>query len=219
MNYLGHKSSATVFFPLFTLAPLKISGVFDNQILSNVVYFFRDISETFIELINTEQFYIVFISIVFYWVGSTVIDFIDFKIIKPFLSKENRKYPYLYHRQWTHSFLLHVFLLAVIIYFIKITGSIWLYPLLFLSLGVWTHLITDMMTGTIPIFLFGHYAKTGSRIGINSIIPKSLHPFFSKKLPKIFDWASPVLFFIGLSLFMGFDGAELIFQPLYNKVF
>jgi hypothetical protein len=214
MNYIGHKATAILMFPLivFPIQNLNFDNI-NNEIIYNGVELLKNISIEFINLTNSHP--IIFISsIIAYWIGSTLIDFIDFKIIRRLIKPENRKYPYLYHRQWTHGFLDNLILLIITIYYINTNIYIFI-PLMYM-LGVWTHLIVDMLSGSIPIFFYGHYAKSMTRIGINRIIPKGFQDFFSKKLPKIYDKISPILIGIGIFLFFYYDGNEKIILPLLN---
>ena len=86
---------------------------------------------------------------------------IDFKF-KYLMSDENKNKAYLYHRQITHSLLLWLGILGFSIY----ERNIYVF---FFVFGVMVHLIGDMLTGSIPIFLYGKYYNHFSRIGIDRI--------------------------------------------------
>lgn len=215
MNYLGHKSSAIALFPLILFPIQIVSPDFKIEFINEVLIYTKEVFIGFIELTRTNPL-IVILSIISYWIGSTLIDLIDFKILKRFVAKNKRGFTYLYHRQWTHGFIDNLIILFLILYYIDI--SPYMYIGLFYILGLWTHLITDMMSGSIPIFFYGNYAKKMSRIGINRIVPKSFEDFFSKKLPKIFDKISPLITIIGIILFFTFNGLELLINPLINNL-
>lgn len=97
-----------------------------------------------------------------------------------FLPKDMRHKRYLYHRQITHS----LFLWLMVLYFglfgfnSNMTNIINLdysinYYIMFFAIGGISHLIADMLTGSIPIFLWGKY-KRGFRIGLNIDLTKKL---------------------------------------------
>jgi len=105
-------------------------------------------------------------------------------LLKKFLNKKTAKLRYLYHRQITHSFFLTI---IGLFYF-----SNNLYLVIFFY-GILTHLIADMLTGSVPLFLTGKYYKTLSlfslRIGIDDFYI-FLKPNYQKgktKLQKIIE--------------------------------
>lgn len=90
-----------------------------------------------------------------------------------FLPKDMRHKRYLYHRQITHSLILWIGLLFYSLFGIPNnlmdiqTLSLNInYYLFFFAIGGLTHLFADMLTGSIPIFLWGKYSR-GFRIGLN----------------------------------------------------
>lgn len=190
MNYLGHKGVAVMLLPVILVGSQKI-----NFNVVNTLFF------DFMSL-HKNHLFIMIASFIAYWVGSTLIDFIDFKIIKPLMPKyieAEELQTYHYHRQWTHGLMLNV---GLFIYcsFLAVTYSYYFYIGVWYFLGVFTHLLADMLTGSVPLFLYGKYYKLGSRIGITIFLPKSFHSFFTKKLPIVFDYCSFIFFGIGLYL-------------------
>lgn len=216
MNYLGHKATAVVLFPLIIFPIQDTNLSVDIEIIDNYLLFVQDTFKNFLTLSSNKPL-IMLLSIIMYWIGSTLIDFIDFKIIRRFIPHDKRAYPYYYHRQWTHGFIDNLFFLFLSLHLIQTSEAF--YILFFYFLGVWTHLIVDMLSGSIPIFFYGNYAKSMSRIGINRIMPKEAHEFFAKKIPKLYDKLSPVIFVIGAILFFAYNGVELLINPLFINNF
>lgn len=218
MNYIGHKGSAVAMFPIMTLIPVTQNIQTEYELVNHVLNELRNVLDTFFSLGETNG-YIMLFSLIFFWIGATIIDTIDFKLIRPMMSEHKQKYHYFYHRQWTHGLLLNLVITLGIFYLLIFSYNPYFFLLLFLSLGVWTHLLTDMISGSIPIVIFGNYKSKGARIGITKILPKKYHQIFTRKLPKYFDRGSPLLFFIGGMLFVNYGGLELIYNPLYENVF
>lgn len=104
------------------------------------------------------------------------------------LPKDMRHKRYLYHRQITHSLILWVGLLYYSIYGIPanlqnlIHNEINInYYLFFFAIGGISHLIADMLTGSVPIFLWGKYNR-GFRIGLNIEVTKKIFVTLGDKL-------------------------------------
>lgn len=106
-------------------------------------------------------------------------------LLKVFYHKDKRNLTYLYHRQLTHSILLFL----LILYFIPKNLSSEIDYAIFYGFiyGVGSHLIADMLTGTIPILFNGSYYSYFTRIGLITFLPKTCHDFFTKKLSIISD--------------------------------
>jgi len=129
--------------------------------LNNIILYFNNNFITLSNLLynltfNPAQLILL---LLFYYFGIRFPDMdLYIKNISPYL-KEHR---YLYHRQLTHSLFLNLF---IMFYFYK---NIYVF---FFSYGLLTHLIADMFTGSIPLFLFGKYYRTFNifqwRIGID----------------------------------------------------
>jgi len=106
--------------------------------------------------------------------------------LKFILPKDIRNKRYLYHRQITHSLILWVGLLFYSLFGIPTSpNNIILdinYYIMFFAIGGLTHLIADMLTGSIPILLWGKYSR-GLRIGLNFNLTKD---FFVKAGDKTY---------------------------------
>lgn len=141
--------------------------------------------------ININVIIVSILSIILYKFGLTLPD-IDLKL-KYFYSGKERSERFRYHRQFTHSILLTAILTYISIYQID---NVYMSTLLFsLTLGIITHQIGDILTGSIPILFYGPYYVRFSRFGITIILPKFLHKYFTKKLPLWFD-KNPLFFII-----------------------
>ena len=208
MKYLGHKATAVVFLPLILFPINNYEGSFQIESLNSLFHYIKFIISNFFNLPPL----IIISSLVFYWIGSTFIDFIDFKIIKKLMPKQKQKSQFFYHRQWTHGFIDNLIFLSLSFYLIQFSS--YFYLLLFYFFGVWTHLFVDMFSGSIPIFFYGHYGKPISRIGINRILPKSFHDFFSKRIPILYDKFSIILFIVGGILFGQYNGFNILYQSI-----
>jgi len=117
-------------------------------------------------------------------VGSKFPD-IDLKL-KKILPESLKDKRYYYHRQFTHSILLWI-LISFFIYSLNIHTEFKIVSYMFIF-GVLTHLVADMLTGTIPVFFYGTYRKGAkNRIGISSFFPWKYREIFTKSLPKWLD--------------------------------
>lgn len=134
--------------------------------------------------------FLTFISII----GSRFPDLFDTTFIKPLYAnkikklqeeeiknsktnktKSNNTFHYLWHRQWTHG-LIWIPILSICIYTTNSTILFWW------TIGYFSHLLGDILTGSVPLFLYGHYGKWNSRIGIDRIFSK----FLTQKIQKFF---------------------------------
>lgn len=116
-----------------------------------------------------------------------------------------------YHRQWTHSILLWGLLTAFAFYafFNDFNPLIWV-SLIGLCVGAWSHLIGDMITGSVPWGLYGKYYDRFSRFGITVFLPKAMHTTFTEKLPRKIERHSWIILLIAI-----FYSAYLIY--FYNS--
>lgn len=80
---------------------------------------------------------------------------------KYFYAKAHRNKRYLYHRQFTHSLLL----ICGLLLFSILSQAPYAPYLFYFSVGLVSHVITDMLTGTVPIFVTGNHMGP-FRIGI-----------------------------------------------------
>jgi len=171
MNIKGHISTSLVLFiPLVelynkTLEFLTNKSILEINSLSNLGIFNNNIN-----VITILVFYIV------YFIGERIPD-LDLKLKIIFKNKEQ----YHYHRQLTHSLLIDISIIVLGIYLENIYVSL-------IGLGILSHLIADMITGSIPLFLYGKYYNSFVRIGISKkVVGENLYSFFTKELPKFFD--------------------------------
>jgi len=182
----SHRSFAIATLPLFFI-PLNINynlNLFNVQI-NNLINNYNLLINSFLSL-NYFQDYqnilIFILSLFIYFYAATFPDYDRY--LKIFYSKENQSKRYLYHRQISHSLLLCFIIIIYSLYYIN--NSYYLLSLFF-GLGILTHLIADMITGSIPILLYGPYYIRFSRLGITIFLPKSIHKIFTEKLPKFLD--------------------------------
>ena len=163
----------------FSLLPLTLIPVCYHEINSSILFFDNAYKSyaNFLKFDSIESIFEYSVALLFYFLGSTFPD-IDMKL-KFLYGSKNR---YKYHRQFTHSLVLWI----VLILFLSSKLSIynWLIIPLMFSFGVLTHLIGDMITGSIPWFLYGPYYMRFSRIGITTLLPKNVHKIFTEVLPK-----------------------------------
>lgn len=121
---------------------------------------------------------------------------------KEFFPLRQQHLRYLYHRQWTHSASLWVVLLCLGLWLLPKIGTPFYIWTLYMGMitGVWSHLVADMLTGTIPIGLYGAYNKPATRIGISTFVGVggSTDKWFRNNLPDISDRFSmlyiPIIF-------------------------
>jgi membrane-bound metal-dependent hydrolase YbcI (DUF457 family) len=103
---------------------------------------------------------------------------IDLKF-KHFYNDPKGNKRYLYHRQITHSLFLWVGLFIYAAY----NYNVYLF---YFALGGISHLFGDMITGSVPIFLWGKYYNSFTRIGVDRIYSNPrLYSKFAKKLDSI----------------------------------
>lgn len=88
--------------------------------------------------------------------------FPDFDMyFKYFYAKAHRNKRYLYHRQFTHSLLL----ISGLLLFSILSKAQYANYVFYFCIGLVSHAIADMLTGTIPIFVTGNHMGP-FRIGI-----------------------------------------------------
>lgn len=195
MNAKGHIKTA------FALSPLMlyhIPYIHSNIYLANnIIYKYNLFSMGLLNFIkNTAYQYnylnilLIGIGIMIYFFGALFPDY-DFLLRYLYNDKKKQK-RYLYHRQFTHGLFLWFILFYLTLKYFNIHSIINFYIVLFI-LGVITHLIADMLTGTVPLWLYGKYYNTFSRIGITMFFknkknnPSKMNNFFVNKMPKFYD--------------------------------
>lgn len=189
MNYQGHVGVGVLTF-----------GVVANQIdLKSEVSIYEMVALLLITMIS----------------ASKIIDQ-DLKFAA-FLPKDLRSKRYLYHRQITHS----LFIWLGILYFglfgfnsnlqsvIDLKFNI-NYYIMFFAIGGLSHLLADMLTGSIPILLWGKYGR-GFRIGLNIEFTKKIFVYLGDKLY--------LLMILGGMFLVYFDGDfEFLILPIKSLI-
>jgi len=133
---------------------------------------------------TTENIIFTSLFLLFYAIGTTFPDQ-DMKL-KYLMPKYKRNERFRYHRQLTHSILLSAGSFYYIVFMFK---GLFIVKIIALGmiLGIFTHQIGDMLTGSIPWLLYGPYYIRFSRIGITVFLPKVAHKIFTEKLPKLLN--------------------------------
>lgn len=203
MDFLGYidkllRKSHIVFG--LTLLPTLLVKPIDNIKNSNINFekinlAINNFNNIIVNIYDLDLYYILLFLIPFF-IGTTFPD-IDMKF-KIFV--KNKSDRFLYHRQITHSLLLNISLIYCSLYYLADRTEFYFIFTAFL-LGIFTHLIADMLTGSIPIFLYGHYGKQFSRIGVTRIIPKNMHKIFTEKLPKVLNKYIIIIIIFNLIIF------------------
>lgn len=183
----SHRAFAIALTPIFTY---KIPQIYEISFMNQLILSYNK----FIEYILNNYFLIIPILIT-YLFASTFPD-IDQKL-KIFFKAENKDKRFLYHRQYTHSLLLWIGLLIFSLTYIFEYTYINIFLFVFI-LGVLTHLLGDMLTGSIPWALYAPYYARFTRIGITIFLPKIIHKIFTESFPK---WLNNYYFIIFPMLF------------------
>ena len=177
----SHKALAISMLPLFmtNFPPFHTNISYIDNLIDK---YYTEIN-TMLNFHNiTKSITMLSLFIALFYIGSLIPD-LDLKF-KNFYKKEDKNKLYLYHRQFTHSILLFLILfISSLSYFPNIIGDLAI-GLTAFSLGIFTHLLGDMLTGSIPILFYGHYYNRFSRIGITTFLPHFMHPLFTKEIPK-----------------------------------
>ena len=196
MNRIGHIKTALALSPLpFILLPH--SHFMNNKITLYYNHFAYNLRYIFLHNLSHHIIYIA-LGLIIYLIGAVFPDY-DF-ILRHLYDDKDKKKRYLYHRQFTHGLLLWVSLFAFVLYKYYYIHSIILFYAIIFILGILTHLIADMLTGTIPLIIYGKYYNTFSRIGITMFFknkkdkPSKLNQFFVKKTPEFYDKA--IIFYL-----------------------
>lgn len=226
MKKNSHRALAISLSPLlFIPIPTITNSLFEkinifqhiNKTIQNYNSFFEELLNSIINipnaLIGLDLFItlmLIFKILIFsigYFYGSTLPD-LD-RYFKYLYKKSDWNKRYLYHRQTTHGLLFSMILFFVSVNYIS--DPFIMAALLGITLGIITHQIGDMLTGSIPILFYAPYYIRFSRIGITVFLPKSLHSIFTEKLPNFFNkyykrifiplFAINLLFFISCKFF------------------
>ena len=168
MNKPGHILTGISFFALYQKGFVNFYKLLPNIKWEYfVLYYNKHLCHP---LIKT-----VFFSFILTIIGSIIPD-IDLKF-KDFFNDPSGQKRYLYHRQITHSLLLW----SGGLFYAAYTRNIYLF---YFSLGGLSHLFGDIITGSVPVFLWGKYYVFWSRIGADRIYK---NPKFYSKFAKFLD--------------------------------
>ena len=119
---------------------------------------------------------------------------LDLKLAFLFDDPKKRK-RYLYHRQTTHSLLLCLAAAGIAVK----TNNPYLF---FFSLGWASHLFGDMLTGSVPILLWGKGYSPFSRVGIDRFL-------------YFIDWRKRSAMFSGVAALFDFLAVPMVLLALY----
>lgn len=175
MKKLGHKYFAIATLPF---AFIKF-GVIENEYINKIKPLNEIISnqnDIFNSLSNISYNSLLIIPAVFLYFAGVRVPDLDMKL-RVFFKKEERSLLYLYHRQFTHSLFLYLSMFLLLLYYTN--NPLAVLPLFFLY-GIFSHLIADMLTGSVPWGLYGHYGKRISRFGITTFLPNFMHTIFTR---------------------------------------
>lgn len=182
MNIKGHLGTSALILPFFIVGISEISPIINNimNIKESVLVF------------DTFSYFSFFLFVIFYYMGERTPDLdLKFKVFY-----QNGMPHYKYHRQFTHSIIL--WLMLLLYGFTNINYGVFIIAY---ALGGISHLVGDIFTGSIPIFLWGDYRKM-YRFGITSFLPKFLHKVFTVSFPRFMDKIWKPSFFVGILLFV-----------------
>jgi hypothetical protein len=179
MNVKGHTSQATLAFASFPL--------FANYL---PFYDFSSFASYYFITIDDLSNFIYFISLFFLTILGSRFPDLDLKLKGIFGNSPQ----YVYHRQLTHSLTL----LFLGFYFSIYIENIFLF---FFFFGVASHLLGDMLTGSIPIFFTGAYYNFFSRIGTDRFLPKRVSKKWNISIPLFFDKISSLIFISSIFTF------------------
>lgn len=108
------------------------------------------------------------------------------------------------HRQTTHSIILIAGLTFLAYY--NLSESRYVEFALYLCIGLCSHLLADVVTGSIPVFLYGGYPR-GIRIGIRNDNLKNL-------FVSLGQVSASILIPLGIYQFLAYNGALGGLKPL-----
>lgn len=186
MLKISHRSLAISLTPLLFVTIPEIKYL--ETYIQKYNLFFSQIYTNF----SIENLFLITLFFIMYFIGSTFPDIDNY--LKYLYPKDQRDKRYLYHRQITHGLLLTTLMLFVALHYLNnpITFALFLG----LTLGIITHQIGDMLTGSIPILFYAPYYVRFARIGITVFLPKGLHYIFTEKFPKFLNKNYKIIFSI-----------------------
>ena len=95
-----------------------------------------------------------------------------------------------------------------------LTGYLLLYFFFALCIGGLSHLVADMLSGSVPWGFYGKYYDGFSRFGITIFLPKSMHGIFTKKIPTFIEKYSFILLIVTIA-----TGAYAIYEYKFDFLF
>lgn len=134
-----------------------LNRTFQTRIFGIYIYHFH---KMFYIVFHKSNILMLSITFLLMLTGGIFPDF-DLKLRK-FMPSDKKNKSYLYHRQITHSLLLWAGVFTLSVYLENVY-------LFFFACGWFIHLLGDMLTGSVPILLWGKYYHFFSRIGIDKI--------------------------------------------------
>ena len=81
-------------------------------------------------------------------------------------------------------------------------------------IGGLSHLVADMLSGSVPWGFYGKYYDRFSRFGITIFLPKSIHGVFTKKIPTFIEKYSFILLIVTIA-----TGAYAIYEYKFDFLF
>lgn len=175
----SHRALAVAISPLFFIKVENINAT-NFEIINVIINKYNIMVDTLLSISIILPLFLII-----YLFSSTLPD-IDHKF-KYFYKKEDWSKRYLYHRQTTHSILLVV---SIFIWSL-LYGFYYMGPYSYLvtavSLGIFAHILGDVITGSVPWLLYAPYYRRFQRIGITIFLPRIIHPVFTDKFPKFID--------------------------------
>lgn len=193
MNAKGHKAVAIATASLIFLPQDNIH--YNIEIIDHIMSYFHAFNIYISNEILQGEFWKTPLLFFILLLGAKLPD--SDLLMKYLLSPEVAKKRYLYHRQITHSILF----LGIIVYLAIENLNIYLY---IFSLGIFSHIIADILTGSVPIVLWGTYIKRYrffTRFGVDAQLPlpddviKIIKNFFVKLGDK---YLYPIFFYPGV---------------------
>lgn len=211
-RYVGLLAASASFIPIKNIC---LSGHGCSWPLSDLASYQAHFIKSFISLGDNHKEYLTGYLLLYFFfalVGAMIPDK-DLALARFYGDRKDEKFRY--HRQWTHSILLWVALTAFTYYLFYNNYM----PILWVSLmgfciGGLSHLVADMLSGSVPWGFYGKYYDRFSRFGITIFLPKSMHGIFTKKIPAFIEKYSFILLIVTVV-----TGAYTIYSYKFDFVF
>lgn len=178
MNKKGHYAFGIVILPTMIL-PFDYSINIDLLSYQLNIEHFEYLKQQIIHTLIEQPFFYSIFFLLSFFIGSRFPD-IDLLFVT-----DNRT-AFKVHRQLTHSILFFIILMGIfLIYFNQIYYLFYQIMIYFFLFGYFSHLLGDILTGTIPILFYGPHYKPHKyiyRIGIDTLL--FMFETKAKKQPK-----------------------------------